>query len=561
MVTFAEEFQRSWLTSLIGLLVFCGGVYLLTWNEGRAIHHHHSLEETYNNAITLNVYDRLQPEYDGRVVHITGDLIVDEPLTEPEYGISVQSVKLKRRVQMYQWVEERTSRDDDNNDMMQGSNADYYYVTEWRDKLVDSSNFYIRHGHENPTKMPLQTTTYISPYVRVGPLLLSQELKEKFSDYNEVTSDERPDRRDIKLHLGIYYHCQDVWNPEVGDIRVQFYYAGQAGDPVSIIAKQENGMLVPYVTSKGRQIALVRYGNLNRDEMLKAEFYDAKIENWKLRFFGAAFIHFAITCLSKLIKLIFNQIPYLRNTISGEATDAKNIQNDDEKCTSDGVNKYSKEANTKYVKYLKLINEAKRNYKGCNENRCNCHAPVIARDLKIFKDKGISAKLLDNVKTKGTKYQIINNKLYRDKMCMFPARCTGIEHFLLENLSDLPDTEFIVNTRDWPQINKKYGFFGPVFSFSKTDEYYDIMYPAWAFWEGGPAISLYPKGIGRWDNHRLKLGKLGNLTKWENKIPKAFFRGSRTCSERDPLVLLSRENPGLVDAQYTKNQAWKSDAY
>lgn len=102
-----------------------------------------------------------------------------------------------------------------------------------------------------------------------------------------------------------------MWNPEVGDIRVQFYYAGQAGEPVTIIAKQENGMLVPYVTSKGRQIALVRYGNLNRDEMLKAEFYDAKIENWKLRFFGAAFIHFATTCLSKLIKLICKLLKFI----------------------------------------------------------------------------------------------------------------------------------------------------------------------------------------------------------------------------------------------------------
>lgn len=33
----------------------------------------------------------------------------------------------------------------------------------------------------------------------------------------------------------------------------------------------------------------------------------------------------------------------------------------------------------------------------------------------------------------------------------------------------------------------------------------------------------------------------------------------RTNAERDPLILLSRESPDLVDAQYTKNQAWKSE--
>ncbi|KAH0508658.1 Protein O-glucosyltransferase 1 [Microtus ochrogaster] len=33
---------------------------------------------------------------------------------------------------------------------------------------------------------------------------------------------------------------------------------------------------------------------------------------------------------------------------------------------------------------------------------------------------------------------------------------------------------------------------------------------------------------------------------------------SRTSPERDPLILLSRKNPKLVDAEYTKNQAWKS---
>lgn len=39
--------------------------------------------------------------------------------------------------------------------------------------------------------------------------------------------------------------------------------------------------------------------------------------------------------------------------------------------------------------------------------------------------------------------------------------------------------------------------------------------------------------------------------------PLCFF--DRTSPERDPLIVLSREAPDLVDAEYTKNQAWKSE--
>lgn len=84
------------------------------------------------------------------------------------------------------------------------------------------------------------------------------------------------------------------------------------------------------------------------------------------------------------------------------------------------------------------------------------------------------------------------------------------------------------------------------------------MYPAWSFWAGGPAISLYPTGIGRWDEHRKSINEASHTWPWEAKKSYAFFRGSRTSTERDSLVLLSRTDPKLVDAKYTKNQAWKS---
>ncbi|XP_063241641.1 O-glucosyltransferase rumi homolog [Bacillus rossius redtenbacheri] len=230
-----------------------------------------------------------------------------------------------------------------------------------------------------------------------------------------------------------------------------------------------------------------------------------------------------------------------------------------EMCSKDAIHsKYSAEANAP-LSYLKTIHNAITKFKPYTQENCSLYMSVIENDLRIFA-KGISAEMVASVRSKGTKYQIVNHRLYRDTNCMFPARCSGIEHFLILLLPKLPDMEFIINTRDWPQVRQQFSQPLPVFSFSKTSEYFDIMYPAWGFWEGGPAIKLYPRGLGRWDQHRKSLGKEAKKWPWDQKIKKAFFRGSRTSSERDPLILLSREEPDLVDAQYTKNQAWKSKA-
>ena len=59
--------------------------------------------------------------------------------------------------------------------------------------------------------------------------------------------------------------------------------------------------------------------------------------------------------------------------------------------------------------------------------------------------------------------------------------------------------------------------------------------------------------IGRWDLKRAIISKAAKKWPWSKKKPVAFFRGSRTNDERDPLVLLSRKKPKLVQAAYTKH--------
>jgi len=228
-------------------------------------------------------------------------------------------------------------------------------------------------------------------------------------------------------------------------------------------------------------------------------------------------------------------------------------------CDFKTANKYSKE-NNRWEEYLQHINKAARNYVSCKAESCSsCHDNVYTKDLTVFSE-GISKDMVRKAGliSRTTKYQIVGGKLYRSQDCMFPFRCEGIQHFLLQLAPFLPDTEFIINTRDWPQLSKYVQEKLPVFSFSKTEEFYDIMYPAWAFWGGGPAIGLYPRGLGRWDVHRDNLTEAARQTPWDSKSNLAFFRGSRTSSERDPLVLLSRKCPKIANARYTKNQAWKS---
>ncbi|XP_068714571.1 protein O-glucosyltransferase 1-like [Montipora foliosa] len=226
---------------------------------------------------------------------------------------------------------------------------------------------------------------------------------------------------------------------------------------------------------------------------------------------------------------------------------------------SHGKGKYLNKASWK--SYLDKMEQAMAQYKDCSNIKCACYSDVIDNDLRIWNDRGgVSKREFDDTAGRGVHYQVINHKLYRENDCMFPFRCKGVEYFILKMIDKLPDMEMRINVRDYPQI-PKWSRPLPVFSFSKTANEYDIMYPAWTFWEGGPAVwPIYPTGLGRWDLMREEIDKKAQEWPWDKKQPKGFFRGSRTSAERDPLVLLSRAQPELVDAQYTKNQAWKSEA-
>lgn len=125
----SDQLKKSWFTAIFSSILFAIGMCLLFWNEvniknslykilelifvhlqGKAVKVAHSLDEALNNVVIFSNPADFDNEYEGRLVYVSGLIEVLEPLTEPDYGIIVDSIKLKRRVQMFQWIEIKEER-------------------------------------------------------------------------------------------------------------------------------------------------------------------------------------------------------------------------------------------------------------------------------------------------------------------------------------------------------------------------------------------------------------------------------------------------------------------
>jgi len=259
---------------------------------------------------------------------------------------------------------------------------------------------------------------------------------------------------------------------------------------------------------------------------------------------------------------------------------------------SENLTSYLKEEEN-YLNYEQIFSKkialAEQNYKlvtliqNANDNcdkssTCMCLDRQIDYDLAPFRKENNAPEMDDYTlrelirmrdQYKLSVYKIRNNKLFRSPRCFFPARCEGIEYHLLKTLvkanktkNAMPDMDIFINTRDYPMVGKYFNEKRPlpIFSFSKEpNKNFDISYPAWTFHKGGPAVwPLYPNGLGNWKVIKNELDIYQEEQRpWSKKYNKVFFRGSRTDKERDTLVKLSRSRPDMVDAWYTKNQAFK----
>jgi hypothetical protein len=296
----------------IGILV---AIVLLFWNEGRAVQTYRSLEEGAGAVVSVNAQG-VNPANDGNLVHMTGQATTDETLTDPIFDVSADNViKLRREVQMYQWVENQDTETVQKVGGGTETRTTYTYSKEWTSTYNDSGGFKEPTGHQNPP-MDFEDETQVAETVRVGAFTLSPGLVRSISGAAPLAVETVPTldgRTATRENGGLYIGTGSPQSPQVGDYRVSFEVVRPG--TVSIIAQQSGATLRPYQTKAGDALEMLEMGTVTADEMFEAAQQANTVLTWVLRLIGLVIMSASIGALFKPFVVISDVIPFLGDLV------------------------------------------------------------------------------------------------------------------------------------------------------------------------------------------------------------------------------------------------------
>ncbi|XP_028410825.1 transmembrane protein 43-like [Dendronephthya gigantea] len=321
--------ESSICAAVLGVFIVLGAFPLLYWNEGRAVKTAAALDEGLKYVIHVDNPRQISRTEDGKLIHVTGVLQTDQVVSDPEYMVAMKAVKLKRQVEMFQWVEHKSERKIQEGGETRVETTFHTVKKEWRSGLVNSALFDRSHLHENPSSMIITSKLYEVDHVYLGAFELSEGLVNGVNNFkpfrlNEIPATHDKQLRPPKLRDGILYHSRDPMRPEIGDLKVSFSYAGycgKAGTPhgepmtVSIVAKQTGHKLGAYETDSGYPLELLYPGKLSAKAIFEAEHASNVTMTWLLRGVGWLMFFLGFIMMTSILTTLVSWIPIVRDII------------------------------------------------------------------------------------------------------------------------------------------------------------------------------------------------------------------------------------------------------
>jgi hypothetical protein len=318
---FTEVTRTSWGARIknaiagivIGFLLFFGSFGLIWWNEGRSVDRIKTLDEGRGAVISVAA-ERVDPNNESALVHISGTATTQQVLGDSLFGVKENALKLRRKVEMYQWKESSKTTTKTNVGGSETQETTYSYAKEWSESIVDSSTFKIQEGHQNPQSMPYKTTVLTAKNINVGAYELTGPFVSQIDFYepyaltqkNAALMDERL-KKSFKLS-GDQYFFGDPVSPAVGAMRITYQIVPP--QDVTIVGQQSRNAVTTYTAKRGT-INLLGAGVLDSDQMFSRAEAENKLWTWLLRLGGFVMMWLGLMSIFNVLKVLGDVLPIL----------------------------------------------------------------------------------------------------------------------------------------------------------------------------------------------------------------------------------------------------------
>lgn len=317
--SWGERLMESIKGVLVGVILFIVAFPVLWWNEGRAVRTAEGLKEGAAAVVSIKA-DAVDAGNNGKLVHLTGQAVTDETLTDETFKISMKGIRLQRNVEMFQWKEEVKS---DTKKKIGGGTETvktYNYKTGWSNTAIDSSNFKKPQGHKNPA-MQYKSEQVSASTVKIGAYRLNKGLMDQITG-SEALPVKQEDlaklpadiKAKAKLDGNAIYIGANPASPQVGDMKISFSVVKP--QVVSLIAKQNNDTFEAFQTKNNTSIMRLEAGEKSAQSMFGEMQSENKTMTWILRVVGFFLMFIGISMVFKPLVTVADVLPFLGSVLS-----------------------------------------------------------------------------------------------------------------------------------------------------------------------------------------------------------------------------------------------------
>ena len=311
---------------LFGGLLFIAGFPVLFWNEGNSVKTAKAIDEGEGACISLESNEKIDPEMNGKLVHMSGKADTKDVLVDDQFGVSATAIRLERNVEMYQWVEESRTTEKKKMGGSVEKTTTYTYKKEWVDHAIDSSGFK-EQGHDNPSGMEFTSDKMYASNVSFGAFKLSKDQIERIGSSQAyafptdfVCKVERTKRQGGTIYVpnaetrGNEKNNRDVISQtRIGDMRVTFsvIYPHE----ISLIAKQHGDTFVAYTAKNGKKLSYMAEGVQDAAAMFATARSNNAIMTWLIRVGGFLLMFFGLSMVFKPLSVLADVLPILGDIV------------------------------------------------------------------------------------------------------------------------------------------------------------------------------------------------------------------------------------------------------